>query len=144
MPIRLRDSCFVTTEECVIPGDLRYTAEHEWVAGDGSGPVRVGITHFAQDALGDIVFVSLPAAGTQVSTGQVLGEVESTKSVSEIYAPFDGEVVSRNEELESRPELLNTDAYGEGWIVTIRPASSDAAAGLLEPAAYEAMIGSSA
>jgi len=127
----------------VVPQDLTYTAQHEWARAEGDGTVRVGITDFAQEALGDIVFVSLPAAGTQVSTGQVLGEVESTKSVSEIYAPFDGEVVARNDELESRPELLNTDAYGEGWIVTIRPASADAAASMLEPASYEALIGDS-
>ena len=127
----------------MVPQDLTYTAQHEWARAEGDGTVRVGITDFAQEALGDIVFVSLPAAGTQVSTGQVLGEVESTKSVSEIYAPFDGEVVARNDELESRPELLNTDAYGEGWIVTIRPASADAAASMLEPASYEALIGDS-
>jgi glycine cleavage system H protein len=124
----------------VVPQDLTYTAQHEWARDEGDGTVRVGITDFAQDALGDIVFVSLPAAGTQVSSGQVLGEVESTKSVSEIYAPFDGEVVSSNGELESRPELLNTDAYGDGWIVMIRPASAAAAESLLDAAAYEAMI----
>ena len=127
----------------MVPQDLTYTAQHEWARAEGDGTVRVGITDFAQEALGDIVFVSLPAVGTQVSAGQVLGEVESTKSVSEIYAPFDGEVVARNDELESRPELLNTDAYGEGWIVTIRPASADAAASMLEPASYEALIGAS-
>jgi glycine cleavage system H protein len=124
----------------VVPQDLRYTAEHEWARVEDDGTWRIGITDFAQDALGDVVFVSLPAVGTQVSAGQVLGEVESTKSVSEIYAPFAGEVVARNEELESRPELLNTDAYGEGWIVTIRPAADAAAPELLDAAEYEALI----
>jgi glycine cleavage system H protein len=124
----------------VVPQDLTYTAEHEWAQPVGDGTVRVGITDFAQEALGDVVFVSLPTVGTQVSAGQVLGEVESTKSVSEIYAPFAGEVVARNDELESRPDLLNTDAYGEGWIVTIRPTEDSAVGDLLDPAAYEALI----
>jgi glycine cleavage system H protein len=124
----------------VVPQDLKYTAEHEWVRDDGDGSMRVGITDFAQDALGDVVFVSLPTVGTQVSAGQVLGEVESTKSVSEIYAPFAGEVVARNDELESRPDLLNTDAYGEGWIVTIRPAEDAGVPELLDAAGYESLI----
>lgn len=124
----------------MVPQDLSYTAEHEWARAEADGVVRVGITDFAQEALGDIVFVSLPTAGTQVSAGQVLGEVESTKSVSEIYAPFAGEVVARNDDLESRPELLNSDAYGEGWIVTIRPADESAISGLLDAAAYDALI----
>jgi glycine cleavage system H protein len=124
----------------VVPQDLSYTAEHEWARTESDGTVRVGITDFAQEALGDVVFVSLPAVGAQVSAGQVLGEVESTKSVSEIYAPFAGEVVARNDDLESRPELLNSDAYGDGWIVTIRPADDTATSGLLDAAAYEALI----
>lgn len=124
----------------MVPQDLSYTAEHEWARQEADGTVRVGITDFAQEALGDIVFVSLPAVGTQVSAGQVLGEVESTKSVSEIYAPFAGEVVARNDDLESRPELLNSDAYGEGWIVMIRPADAAAVGGLVDAAAYEALI----
>jgi glycine cleavage system H protein len=123
----------------VVPQDLSYTAEHEWARTGADGSITVGITDFAQDALGDVVFVSLPAVGTRVSAGQVLGEVESTKSVSEIYAPFAGEVVARNDELESRPDLLNTDAYGDGWIVTIRPVG-DGAPQLLDAAAYEALI----
>jgi glycine cleavage system H protein len=124
----------------VVPQDLSYTAEHEWARPEADGTLRVGITDFAQEALGDVVFVSLPAVGTQVSAGQVLGEVESTKSVSEIYAPFAGEVVARNDDLESRPELLNTDAYGDGWIVAIRPADEAATGGLLDAAAYDAII----
>jgi glycine cleavage system H protein len=124
----------------VVPQDLSYTAEHEWARTEADGTIRIGITDFAQEALGDVVFVSLPSVGTQVSAGQVLGEVESTKSVSEIYAPFAGEVVGRNDELEARPELLNSDAYGEGWIVTIRLAEGVAAPALLDAAAYEAVI----
>jgi glycine cleavage system H protein len=124
----------------VVPQDLSYTAEHEWARAEPDGTLRVGITDFAQEALGDVVYVSLPAVGTQVSAGQVLGEVESTKSVSEIYAPFAGEVVARNDDLENRPDLLNTDAYGEGWIVTIRPAEAGSPANLLDATAYEALI----
>jgi len=128
----------------VVPQDLSYTAEHEWARDQGDGTIQVGITDFAQDALGDVVFVSLPALGTQVTAGQVLGEVESTKSVSEIYAPFDGEVVARNDELEARPELLNSDAYGEGWIVAIRPPADSGFPELLDAAAYEELIATDA
>jgi glycine cleavage system H protein len=124
----------------VVPQDLSYTAEHEWVRSESDGTLRIGITDFAQEALGDVVFVSLPNVGTQVTAGQVLGEVESTKSVSEVYAPFAGEVVARNDELEGRPDLLNTDAYGEGWIVTIRPTDGAGDLGLLDAAGYEALI----
>jgi glycine cleavage system H protein len=123
-----------------VPDDLTYTAEHEWARTEPDGSVRVGITDFAQDALGDVVFVSLPDVGAQVSGGQSLGEIESTKSVSEFYAPFDGEVVARNDELDSRPDLLNSDPYGEGWIVTIRPTTDDAAQGLLSAAAYQGVM----
>jgi len=122
----------------VVPPDLSYTAEHEWTRAEADGTISVGITDYAQDALGDVVFVSLPTVGTQVSAGQVLGEVESTKSVSEIYAPFAGEVIARNDALEARPELLNSDPYGEGWIVTVRPAGG--APDLLDAAAYEELI----
>ena len=121
----------------MIPEELKYTAEHEWVRGGGGAePVRVGITDYAQDALGDVVFVSLPETGATVSAGQTLGEVESTKSVSEIYAPVAGEVVARNEALQVRPELVNADPYGEGWIVEIAPADDAAADALLDAAAY--------
>jgi glycine cleavage system H protein len=120
----------------VIPDDLRYTAEHEWVAGDAGEPVRVGITHFAQDALGDIVYVQLPDPGTAVKAGEALGEVESTKSVSEIYAPLTGTVVSRNDTLVDAPELINTDPYGAGWLVEIQPADPADLDGLLAPEAY--------
>jgi glycine cleavage system H protein len=120
----------------VIPEDLRYTAEHEWVAGDGTAPVRVGITHFAQDALGDIVYVQLPEVGAEVRAGEPLGEVESTKSVSEIYAPVSGTVTARNEELAGKPELINSDPYGAGWMLQIEPADQAAVGELLTAAAY--------
>lgn len=121
----------------MIPDELRYTAEHEWVRPVEDGRLRIGITHYAQDALGDVVFVSLPETGAGVSEGQAFGEVESTKSVSEIYAPVTGEVVARNEALQARPELINSDPYGDGWIVEIAPADPGAVNGLLDAAAYE-------
>ena len=117
-----------------VPEDLRYTSDHEWArAGD---TVRVGITDYAQDALGDVVFVQLPDVGAHVDAGAVLGEVESTKSVSEIYAPLAGEVVAVNSELTDGPELLNSDPYGRGWICEIRPDDSGAFGGLLDAAGY--------
>jgi glycine cleavage system H protein len=121
----------------VIPEDLRYTAEHEWVAGDGvAAPVRVGITHFAQDALGDIVYVQLPDEGSVVEAGESLGEVESTKSVSEIYAPLSGTVVARNDKLTAAPEEINADPYGSGWLLEIVPSDPAAVGALLTAAAY--------
>jgi glycine cleavage system H protein len=119
----------------VIPEDLRYTAEHEWVHPQ-SGAVRVGITHFAQDALGDIVFVQLPDTGAEVAAGDSLGEVESTKSVSEIYAPVSGKVVARNDQLADSPELINSDPYGAGWLVEIEPTEPNRVDELLDAAAY--------
>jgi glycine cleavage system H protein len=119
----------------LIPDGLRYTAEHEWVA-PGAAPLRVGITDFAQDALGDIVYVQLPEPGTTVEAGHSLGEVESTKSVSEIYAPLSGTVTARNERLGGEPELINTDPYGEGWLVEIEPAVASAVDDLLDAEAY--------
>lgn len=121
------------------PVDLKYTAEHEWAKADGA-EIRVGITHFAQEALGDIVYVSLPEIGAEVQAGQVFGEVESTKSVSDLYAPVSGTVVARNEELDTRPELLNSDPYGDGWIVTIAASDSTALDGLLDASAYEGSL----
>ena len=126
----------------MIPEDLRYTAEHEWVSGDGSGPVRVGITHYAQDALGDIVFVDLPEEGTQVAAGDSLGEIESTKSVSEIYAPISGTVVARNGSLTDEPELINAEPYAAGWLVEIAPDDPAALGGLLDAEAYKALTDS--
>jgi glycine cleavage system H protein len=121
----------------VIPEDLRYTAEHEWVAPAAAGPVRVGITDFAQDALGDIVYVQLPEQGSTVQAGEAFGEVESTKSVSELYAPVSGTVVARNDKLADEPELINSDPYGAGWLVEIEPADRAAVDGLLDAAGYQ-------
>jgi glycine cleavage system H protein len=120
----------------VIPEDLRYTAEHEWVAGDPGEPLRVGITHYAQDALGDIVYVQLPEPGTVVKAGEAFGEVESTKSVSEIYAPLSGTVVETNDLLADAPELINTDPYDAGWLVKIEADDYSDLDGLLTPEAY--------
>jgi glycine cleavage system H protein len=126
----------------VIPDDLRYTAEHEWVKVVDGG-VRVGITDHAQEALGDIVFVTLPESGAEVQAGQSLGEVESTKSVSDIYAPLSGEVTARNEVLDARPELVNADPYGDGWMIELRPADPAAVDALLDAAGYRKLIGES-
>ena len=124
----------------MIPDELRYTDAHEWVRAnpDGAeGVVRIGITDYAQAQLGDVVFVDLPAVGDVVTAGTPCGEVESTKSVSEIYAPVSGEVVAVNGALEANPELVNSGPYGDGWMVDIRPADgSDVLAGLLDAAAY--------
>ena len=120
------------------PEDLKYTAEHEWVRGDGDGPVRIGITAYAQDALGDIVFVSLPEVGERIEAGSTVGELESTKSVSDLYAPITGEVVARNEALDATPELVNSDPYGEGWLIEVTPADPSLVEGLLDASAYQA------
>lgn len=122
----------------MIPEQLRYTAEHEWVtvSSDDGSTHKVGITDFAQDALGDIVYVQLPDVGTEVKAGESLGEIESTKSVSELYAPISGTVVARNEALGDAPDLVNTDPYGEGWLVEIRPSDASATGNLLDAAAY--------
>jgi glycine cleavage system H protein len=123
----------------VYPEDLKYTAEHEW-ARPKDDVVRVGITHFAQEALGDIVYVSLPEVGSDLKAGTVFGEVESTKSVSDLYAPVTGTVVARNEQLDSRPELINADPYGEGWIVEIKLDEAGQLDGLMDAAAYQASV----
>jgi glycine cleavage system H protein len=129
----------------VYPDDVKYTAEHEWVRAGEDGVLRIGITSYAQEALGDIVFVTLPAVGAEVEAGQSLGEVESTKSVSDVYAPLAGTVTACNEQLDGAPELVNSDPYGDGWMIEIRPtAGVDAAlAGpnLLDAAAYAALAG---
>ena len=122
------------------PEDLKYTAEHEWVRPGSGGTVRVGITDYAQEALGDIVFVSLPAVGAEVGPGEAVGEVESTKSVSDVYAPVAGTVSARNEALESQPELLNSDPYGEGWIVEIDVPDPAVVDTLLDAAAYRELL----
>ncbi|HVL63704.1 MAG TPA: glycine cleavage system protein GcvH [Actinomycetota bacterium] len=121
-----------------VPDDRRYTKEHEWAKHDG-GRVVVGITDYAQDQLGDVVFVGLPAAGAEVEAGKALGEVESTKSVSDIYSPVSGRVAERNDEVEANPELINDDPYGRGWLVAIEPAGGDLER-LLTAEQYRALI----
>jgi glycine cleavage system H protein len=121
-----------------IPQDLRYSNDHEWAKVDDV-KVRVGITDYAQDALGDVVFVDLPKVGTDVSVGGVVGEVESTKSVSEIYAPVGGTISAVNESLKNSPELVNSDPYGEGWIYEITTSSQGDYDALLDATAYEAL-----
>jgi glycine cleavage system H protein len=127
--------------ELEYPQDLRYTAEHEWVRVGSGGVVRVGITAFAQDALGDVVYVSLPAVGDTVAAGDSCGEVESTKSVSDIFAPVSGEIVAVNETLDTAPELVNTDPYGEGWMYEVSLADAGATESLLDLEAYRALLG---
>ena len=122
------------------PSDLRYTSDHEWVRVGDDGVVRIGITAFAQDALGDVVYVSLPAVGDTISTGDACGEVESTKSVSDVYAPLDGEVTATNAALESSPELINSDPYGEGWMFELRLADAASVDGLMDATAYTATL----
>lgn len=115
------------------PEDLKYTAEHEWIRQPGAadGSIRMGITHFAQEQLGDIVYVQLPAVDEEVTGGEPCGELESTKSVSDLYAPLSGRVVARNEALDGTPEKVNSDPYGDGWMLEIVPA---------DPAAYDALL----
>ena len=119
----------------LVPDDLRYSTDHEW-ARAGDGRVRVGITDYAQDALGDVVFVDLPQVGKVVSAGDVLGEVESTKSVSEVYAPVAGTVVSVNDALSGAPEKLNQDPYGDGWLCEIEASDPHDVDGLMDAAGY--------
>lgn len=125
-----------------IPDDRRYTKEHEWAKEDGAR-VLVGITDFAQDQLGDVVFVGLPEVGSEVTSGQPLGEVESTKSVSDIYSPVSGTVSEKNAEVEANPELVNTDPYGAGWLVAI-DSGGGALEGLMSAADYRALVESEA
>jgi glycine cleavage system H protein len=126
----------------VYPEDLKYTSEHEWVRspGESDGAVRVGITHFAQDALGDIVYVSLPEVGSDVESGSAIGELESTKSVSDIYAPLTGKVVSRNDALDGTPELVNSDPYGEGWLFEVVPADASSVGLLMDSNTYQSSL----
>ena len=126
-----------------IPPDLSYTSEHEWVQRVGDDTVRVGITDFAQSSLGDVVFVQLPDIGAEVAAGETFGEVESTKSVSDLYSPVTAKVVAINGDLEGNPELVNTDPYGEGWLVELQ-AGADALGneldGLLDADGYQALV----
>jgi glycine cleavage system H protein len=128
----------------VYPEDLRFTPEHEWVRLLASGNVAFGITHFAQEALGDIVYVSLPKPGSKLVAGDSCGEVESTKSVSDIYAPVTGHVVASNAELDDSPETVNTDPYNSGWMVEVRPEDPSAIEGLLTADAYRDLVEKSA
>ena len=121
------------------PQDLRYTKEHEWVRDEGGGGrVRVGITDYAQDALGDVVYVDIPEPGTQVTSMQPFGEVESTKSVSDVYSPVTGTIAQRNGLLDERPELINQSPYGDGWMVVVEMSDSTELGELLDAAAYRA------
>ncbi|CAB4334179.1 unannotated protein [freshwater metagenome] len=124
-----------------IPADLKYTAEHEWVRVIDESTIRFGITDYAQHALGDIVFVSLPSVGDSLTAGATCGEVESTKSVSDIYAPVTGEVLARNDAIETAPDTLNSDPYNNGWIVDVKVSgnASELVAQLLDAAAYQAI-----
>lgn len=126
-----------------IPAELYYTEEHEWVQRTGDDTVRVGITDYAQSALGDVVFVQLPDVGAEVTAGESFGEVESTKSVSDLYAPVTAKVVATNGELEGNPQLVNSDPYGEGWLLTLQVeagAIDEALAGLLDADAYRSTV----
>ena len=122
-----------------VPSNLQYSKEHEWVELVGENRYKMGITDYAQGALGDIVYVQLPKVGDSVTEGAVCGEVESTKSVSEIFSPLTGKIVSINNALDSAPETLNSDPYGAGWIVEIEVSSPSSS--LLDAAAYSALIG---
>lgn len=124
------------------PDDLLYTAEHEWLRqpGEHDGSVRIGITHFAQDALGDIVYVSLPEVGDTLEAGTTCGELESTKSVSDIYAPVTGEVVAVNSSLDSTPELVNSDPYEAGWLFEVSVGDASQVEGLMDSATYQASL----
>ena len=124
-----------------VPEELRYTSDHEWVRLEDGGRVRIGITDYAQEALGDVVFVELPEVGEAVEANQTFSEVESTKSVSDVYAPLAGTVAEVNTDLAESPERLNTDPYGDGWICTIDPADGAAYATLLDAATYRSLTG---
>lgn len=123
-----------------VPEDRRYTEEHEWALAE-DGRVRIGITDYAQEALGDVVYVVLPKVGRRVQAGETVAEVESTKSVAEVYAPLNGTVVAVNEALGAAPELANRDPYGEGWFVLLEADEPSVLDGLLDAAAYRALIG---
>ncbi|MFV0306640.1 MAG: glycine cleavage system protein GcvH [Desertimonas sp.] len=122
-----------------VPDELRYSGDHEWARVDG-GVARIGITEYAQDALGDVVFVQVPDVGAEVTAGDTFGEVESTKSVSDLYAPVSGTVVEVNDALADAPQALNEDPYGDGWICTIRMSDAAQLDGLLDAAAYRRLI----
>lgn len=124
----------------MVPEELRYTPQHEWVLAGTDGTVRVGITDYAQRQLGDVVFVQLPPVGNSVASGEPVGEVESTKSVSEIFAPVAGEVVACNDALETNPELVNSDPYGVGWMIEVKLAQRSAMDSLMGAKEYRVLI----
>jgi len=124
----------------VYPEDLKYTAEHEWLKSADEGPVRVGITDFAQDALGDIVYVQLPDVGSTVRAGDACGELESTKSVSDLFAPVNGTVTAVNEALADQPDLVNTDPYGEGWLLDIDVEDAAEVEALMDAETYQGQL----
>lgn len=124
-----------------VPGDLLYTAEHEYIRDKGDGVVEVGITDYAQGELGDIVYLELPKVGTSFGKHDVFGTIEAVKAVSELFAPLAGEVTEINERLDGEPALVNTDPYGEGWMIRIKVSDPSAIAGLMKPEAYESQIG---
>jgi glycine cleavage system H protein len=124
----------------VYPEDLKYTAEHEWLKAGSDGPVRVGITDFAQDQLGDIVYVQLPDVGSTVRAGDACGELESTKSVSDLFAPVNGTVTAVNEALADQPDLVNSDPYGEGWLLDIEVEDAAEVAALMDADAYQGQL----
>jgi glycine cleavage system H protein len=126
----------------VFPDDLRYTSEHEWVRtpGEADSSVRIGITDYAQEQLGDIVYVSLPEVGAEVTSGSAIGELESTKSVSDVYAPLSGTVAAVNEALDGTPEMVNSDPYGGGWLLELVPSEPGAVDELMDAAAYQASV----
>lgn len=121
-----------------IPANLRYTNDHEWARDEGDGSYSVGVTHFAQEALGGVVYVELPAEGTRISAGGRFGTVESTKSVSELYSPITGVVVAKNDGLDVAPEAVNDDPYGAGWMVRIQAEASGEYEALMDAEAYAA------
>jgi glycine cleavage system H protein len=130
-------------DQVEFPEELRYTREHEWALDEGGGRVRIGITDYAQDALGDVVYVDVPETGTEVKGGEPFGEVESTKSVSDVYSPVSGTVVERNPLLDDRPELVNEDPYGDGWMVVVEMADPSEIGDLLAAADYRQFVESS-
>ncbi|MEA2554793.1 MAG: glycine cleavage system protein [Actinomycetota bacterium] len=121
------------------PDDVRYTKEHEWARLE-DGRVRIGVTDFAQDALGDVVYVDLPETGTAVHANEAFGEVESTKSVSDVYSPISGTIVERNPLIEDSPELVNQQPYEDGWLIVVDPSDASQFDGLMDAAAYEALV----
>lgn len=125
-----------------IPYGLRYSAEHEWVSGpDAEGVVRIGITDFAQDALGDVVYVDLPEVGAEITADSTVGEVESTKSVSDLFAPVSGTVTARNESLDADPAKVNSDPYGDGWLLEMTVSDPAQVEGLLDAEGYRQQVG---